>query len=395
MKFLILLFAISLPILFTSKVNAQERNPGLTYSQSKKIIYLGKDSDKNNSITLKANFKPDKCELSRIEWELTGIKDKDWCVVEKYDNGKPKCGGNINQKEIEILFKKVGNYSFTLTAIYTYREDGEEEEDEISIDMENVITVTSYSLYEQLQGLAAVDKFVSLVKKADTYTLRPEYSEVPSPYIFLAKGYYGMYKEELHEKLGITDREELFDNTIEAVVTSMESDYNGLWHDKAHKTWLNDLQNYCLVNIILPNLEEEEGYYVPYSGSNEEERQGRYDLSIEGCEIYASISKYPTSIKLLEAALRYNGKDKSSANSIWKTEIAKLSELSEEDFKNMTETDLSVLKYGAMLSALKITEMSESNSQACQILNTLKKVFENDRTFNVFFKTKYNNCTKE
>ena len=393
MKFLILLFAISLPILFTSKVNAQTPNPSLTYSQSKKIIYLGKDSDKNNSITLKANFKPDKCKLSRVVWELTGIKDKDWCVVEKYDdNGKPKCGGSINQKEIEILFKKVGNYSFTLTAIYTY---GEDEEDEISIERENVITVTSYSLYEQLQGLAAVDKFVQLVKKADTYTIRPEYSEVPSPNIFLAKGYYGMYKEELHEKLGITDREELFDNTIEAVVTSMESDYNGLWHDKAHKTWLNDLQNYCWLNIILPNLEPEEGYYVPYSGSNEEEMQERYDISIEGCQIYASISKYPSSIKLLEAALRYNGKDKSTANSIWNTEIAKLSELSEDDFDNMTETDLSVLKYGSMLSALKLTEISESNSQACQMLNSLKKVFENDRTFNAFFKTKYNNCAEE
>ena len=97
----------------------------------------------------------------------------------------------------------------------------------------------------------------------------------------------------------------------------------------------------------------------------------------------------------MEAALRYDAKDIKTANSIWKTEIAKLSELSEEDFENMTETDLSALKYGAMLSASMLTEISASNSQACQILNSIKKVFEYDRTFNAFFKTKYNNCTEE
>ena len=83
-------------------------------------------------------------------------------------------------------------------------------------------------------------------------------------------------------------------------------------------------------------------------GSDKEIKQERNDLSLEGCEAYASISKYPISIKLMEAALRYDAKDIKTANSIWKTEIAKLSELSEEDFENMTETDLSALKYGAI-----------------------------------------------
>ena len=69
--------------------------------------------------------------------------------------------------------------------------------------------------------------------------------------------------------------------------------------------------------------------------------------------------------------------------------------LNNEDFENMTETDLSILKYGAMLSAVKLTEISSSNSQACQILNSLKKTFEYDRTFNAFLKTKYNNCIEE
>ena len=74
---------------------------------------------------------------------------------------------------------------------------------------------------------------------------------------------------------------------------------------------------------IIGNLDEEDGYYIPYSGSDKEIKQERNDLSLEGCEVYASISKYPISIKLMEAALRYDAKDIKTANSIWKTEIAK------------------------------------------------------------------------
>ena len=69
--------------------------------------------------------------------------------------------------------------------------------------------------------------------------------------------------------------------------------------------------------------------------------------------------------------------------------------LTEEDFENMTETDLLALKYGAMLSAVKLTEISDSNIQACQMLSSLKKVYEYDRGYSAFMKTRYNNCKEE
>ena len=75
--------------------------------------------------------------------------------------------------------------------------------------------------------------------------------------------------------------------------------------------------------------------------------------------------------------------------------LPELAKLSEEDFENMTETDLMALKYGVMLSAVKLTEISSTNTQACQMLTQLKKAFEYDRGFNAFLKTKYNNCIEE
>ena len=142
-------------------------------------------------------------------------------------------------------------------------------------------------------------------------------------------------------------------------------------------------------------MDEEEGFYIPYSGDNKDLKIEYQDLSLEGCEIYASITKYPISIKLMEAALRYNARDSRTANAIWKNEIPNLEKLTENEFEEMTETDLLALKYGAIISAISLTESSSSNIQACQMLNSLKKVYEYDRGFSAFLKTRYNNCKEE
>ena len=175
----------------------------------------------------------------------------------------------------------------------------------------------------------------------------------------------------------------------------MELDINGIFNVSIHKIWLNAFQNEWFENEIIGNLDDEDGYYVPYSGTDKEIKQERNSFSIEGCEVYRTITKHPIAISFMEAAIRYDARDSKTANMIWKTAIPDLEKLSDEDFENMTETDLSVLKYGAMLSAVKLTEISSSNSQSCQILNSVKKAFEFDRTFNAFLKTKYNNCIEE
>ena len=134
MKFLILLFAISLPILFTSKVNAQLPNPALSYSQSERLVFLDNEKNDDNVVTFEAKFKPDGCKKTGIIWEFNGTPKKDWEIV----------NGSLETDVVKIKFKAVGIYSFTLTATYQYSVPGEEEaeEDEVSIEAESILTVT-------------------------------------------------------------------------------------------------------------------------------------------------------------------------------------------------------------------------------------------------------------
>lgn len=395
MKFIALFVALTLQLFFSTKVNAQKPNPKLSYTQSEKLIFLDNESGNPNSVIFKAQFKSDGSKKPRFIWEFSGIEGKDWCVLQKDENGKEKCGGNIENDEVKIKFNKVGIYSFTLTTIFQYSLPGEEEdeEDEISIEKENILTVTKN--LDELTQIYANKDYSKLVKKANVYLVKPEYAEDPTPNIFSAKGFYGVYLEESHEKLGLGDKQAALENAIECISAAMELDVNGIFNVSIHKIWLNEFQNKLFQEEITPNLEDEDGYYIPYSGSDKEIKQERNDLSLEGCEVYSQITKYPIAISFMEAALRYDAGNSKTANVIWKTAIANLENLSNEDFENMTETDLSALKYGAMLSAVKLTEISSSNTQACQILNSLKKPFEYDKTFTAFLKTKYNNCIEE
>ncbi|MBT5933542.1 MAG: hypothetical protein HOH34_09395 [Flavobacteriales bacterium] len=385
MKCLALFIALALQLLFSSKINAQKPNPELSYIQSEKLIFLDNESGTSNSVTFKSVFKSDGAKEPSTTWEFSGVAGKDWKIIK----------GSLESEEVELEFKKVGIYSFTLNTIYQYTVSGEEEpeEDERSIEKENILTVTKN--LDELTQIYADKDYLKLVKKADVYLVKPEYAEDPTPNIFSAKGFYGVYLDESHEKIGLGDRQAALENAIECTSAAIELDINGIFNVSIHKIWLNELQNKLFEDEIVPNLESEDGYYIPYNGTDKEIKQENNSLSIEGCEVYRSITKYPITISLMEAAFRYDARDSKTANAIWKKAIPNLELLNNEDFENMTETDLSILKYGAMLSAVKLTEISSSNSQACQILNSLKKSFEYDRTFNAFLKTKYNNCIEE
>ena len=381
MKFLILLFAISLPIVFTSKVNAQAPNPALSYSQSERLVFVDNEKNDDNVVTFEAKFKPDGCKKTGVIWEFNGTPKKDWEIVK----------GSLETDVVKIKFKAVGIYSFTLTATYQYTAPGEEEaeEDEVSIEAESILTVTQD--FDDLTQLYAENNFSKLVKKASSYLVKPELVNDPSPNIFLAKGYYGKQKNQIDDPI----IDDLLAATIDCLIAAMELDINGIFYTSIHKRWLNEFQNYWINEEIIGNLDEDDGYYSPYSGSDKEKKQERNDASIEGCEVYASISKYPITSKLLEAALRYDAKDTKTANSIWNSAIPKLSELNENDFDKMTRTDLQILKYGALLSATTLTEITESNSKACTILKSLEKFYEKDKTFTDFIERQYNNCTVE
>ena len=119
------------------------------------------------------------------------------------------------------------------------------------------------------------------------------------------------------------------------------------------------------------------------------------ELLLEGVENYSLITTQPISIKFLEAPIRAASKDARTANTIWKSGIEELKNLTQADFDNMTETDLKALKYGAMLSAVTLTNLRQSNTEACEMLSSLKDVYAYDRGFLAFLKTRYNNCKEE
>ena len=221
--------------------------------------------------------------------------------------------------------------------------------------------------------------------------MKPEYVNDPTPNIFLAKGYYGIYRKELKDPV-VTDP---YEETINSIAAAIELDLNGIFNQKIHKMWLDKFQNDFLDNYLFFNLEEEDGYFSIYNGTDKEKKTELLDLLIEGCENYAVITTEPTAIKLFEAPIRLATKDARTANQIWKTEIEHLQSMTEDDFDKMTETDLKALKYGAMLSAVTLTELRQSNSEACALLTSLQEVFEYDRGFLAFMKTRYNNCKEE
>ena len=121
------------------------------------MIFLDNESGNPNSVTFKAQFKSDGSKNTGTLWEFSGIAGKDWKIIK----------GSLESEEVELEFKKVGIYSFTLNTTYQYSVAGEEEdeEDEKSIEKENILTVTK-NLDELTQIYADKDylKLVNSIK---------------------------------------------------------------------------------------------------------------------------------------------------------------------------------------------------------------------------------------
>lgn len=335
-------------------------------------------------MTFTSVFTNDGSKRGSTTWLFTGREGKDWKYI----------SGDANSNDVEVLFLKVGNYSVELAVTYTYdvvlkSGETEIEEDEVAFERESIVTAANN--LDELTQIHADSNFLKLVKKASDYRVKPEYVNDPTPSIFLAKGYYGIYRNELPDPV-VTDP---WEETINSIAAAIELDLNGILNEKIHKMWLDKFQNDFFNNYLVYNLEDEGGYYGIYSGTDKEKKTELLELLLEGVENYSVITTQPIAIKFLEAPIRAASKDVRTANEIWKNEIKSLKNMSEADFYNMTETDLIALKYGAMLSAVTLTNLRQSNAEACEILTSLKEVFEYDRGFLAFLKTRYNNCKEE
>lgn len=375
------LFSLIGLILINSFSFAQKPNPKdlptISFSASKNIVVLDDDKDNVNIVKLDSKFNSlgTKEIPNTILWEISGTEGKDWEFA----------SGTKSSKTISVKFKKVGNYSISISVGYSYKnKKGDDDEDEATFEQENYITVTNN--LDELTQIHADSNFIKLVKRAEDFKVKPKYAGDPTPLIFLAKGYYGMYRKELQDPL-INDP---FDLAITSTAEAIEIDQNGVFDMQIHKMWLNNFQMEILDNGITFNLDSQDGYPIFYVSKDAAKNTQTNQQIKEAIEQYKSITKNIASCRLLEAAIKYHTKDAKVANTIFAMEIPNLLKL--ENIDKFTESDIKALKLGVILSAQILSKRDGGNSNACKILDKVTIWFEGDQEFVSLYEEKFNSC---
>jgi hypothetical protein len=360
------------------------QKPTLLLKESKRVITLDDEKGGNTAVEMRSMFTPAGTKKVSTEWVISGVKGKDWDFTK----------GDEKSDIIEVNFKRVGNYSVSLNVTYSVKKtlkngEVEEEEFDISVDNDNFITVTNN--LDELTQLHADSNFIKLVKRAGDYTVKEKYANDPTPYIFLAKGLFGVYRKDLKDPM-IQDP---FEEAITACATAIERDENGVFKMPIHKMWLNGFQLELLNNGVRYILEEEDGYPIVYSNENKDKTAETLSEILDACESYSSITRNPMGIKFIEAAIRYNNRDAKTANLIWKTELPNLMNLTDKDFENWTQADKDALRVGLILSSQALMKRDSSTVNARPMLKKAEKWFEYDKEWIAFYEKKYNSFSEQ
>ena len=91
----------------SSSLLAQQ--PSLQLKESKRVITLDDEGSKTNRIEMKSIFTPAGTKKVETLWSISGTKDKDWTFTK----------GDEKAEIIEVEFKRVGNYSVSLSVTYS------------------------------------------------------------------------------------------------------------------------------------------------------------------------------------------------------------------------------------------------------------------------------------
>ncbi len=367
----------SLFILMLTTIAVVAQKPSVSIKANKNILILDDEKEGASARVVKLDvaFIAAGTKEKTVLWSISGTKGKDWEFI----------SGKETDRSVQVKFNRIGTFDVSATIGYSFKDKkGEEQEDEVSEEKEAFITVSNN--LDDLQQLFADKSFVKLVKKAEDTKVKPKYSNDPTPNIFLAKGYYGMYLK------GLKDPQiaEPYEEAISATAAAIEMDQNGIFNVHVHKAWLDQFQKEVSTNSIFINLEDTDGYPTFYTGKDVEKKNQMNDEMNSGIEIYTSISKHPFVARWIEAAIKYNARDFKTANAIYTEEIPKL--LKMENLDKLTETDKKVLKTGIMLSAQTLTVRDKNNTKACEVLTKANTWFGEQKDFSQFFEKVYNNC---
>lgn len=380
-----LLFRLTLALAITLLTGVTYgQKPTLSLKSNKRILTLDEEEDRpgNNTVKLEASFVAAGTKKVGTAWSISGVQDKDWEVI----------GGALNAASVELKFKKVGNYDVAVATTYSVKKklkNGEIEEEETDIEVEEEAYITVTNNLDELTQIHADSNFVKLVKKSADYVIKPKFAGDPTPTIFLAKGYYGMYRKDLKD----AQIQDPYDEAINAVASAIEMDQNGIFYTPVHKMWLSGFQTEVLNNGIIFKLDDENGYPVFYNGKDANKKLTLQDELGEGIEQYSTITKNPIAAKFLEAAIRFQAKDSKGANAIWKVEIPNLLKLKNID--KFTEADKLALKTGIILSAQILPVIEKNNTNACLLLTKIKEWFGEDKDFIAFYEGKMNSCKEQ
>ena len=370
----------------------QEQLPDISISASKNIVVLDDSEINRNIVKLNSKFNlfgQKRKEIS-ILWSISGVEGKDWKII----------SGKLNDKTIEIEFKKIGSYDVFIEGIYLFEmpaAEGEEidwEEDVVINEQLSFITVTNN--LDELTQLFVDRDYIKLIKRAEDFRVKPKYLGDPTPLIFLAKGYFALYLDDIKQTL-VNDP---YDAAVSSLSEAIEMDQNGILNIPIHKMWLEKFQNKVFIQGILDKLDENDGYYVFPSLSPKnindpdkiEKNEWNKEELIQGIEQSILITKNPNAYRFLEAAIRYNAKETKEANAIYKTEIPNLNKLKNLD--GYTETDLAALRIGIILSGQVLVLKDKNYTSACEIYSSVDKWFDTEEDFEDFFTNFLNNCSE-
>ena len=381
-KFFFKIISFIIAIIFISNFSvAQKPNPkelpSISFSASKNIVVLDDSKENSNIVKLDSRFNSlgTKELPNSTLWEISGTQGRDWEII----------SGTTSSKTIQVKFKKVGSFSISISVGYSFKnKKGEDEEDETTYEQENYITVTNN--LDELTQIHADSNFIKLVKRSEDFRVKPKYAGDPTPLIFLAKGYYGMYRKDLQDPLIIDP----YDQAIIATAEAIEMDQNGIFNMPIHKMWLTNFQIEILDNGITFNLDSEDGYPTFFVSKDVAKNTETNEQMKEAIEQYKSITKNTVSCRLLEAAIKYHTKDVKGANAIFTIEIPNLLKL--VDIDKFTDADLKAFKLGIILSAQILAKRDGGNGNACKILDKVSMLLETDREFFSFYEKKLNCC---